>query len=73
METYWVSCKKNTVNQDSNVRRTEQYILMLVSNCTSCSKKKLSLIKNQEASGLLSILRIRTPSSNIPLMGDILC
>ena len=43
---------------------------MLVSSCGSCNKKKSRLIKNQEASGLLSKLGIRTPLSNIPLIVD---
>ena len=45
---------------------------MLLSNCAICGKKKSKFIKNQEASGLLSKLGIRTPLSNIPLIGDIL-
>ena len=72
METHCVSCKKNTANKNSSVRRTKQNRLMLVSNCAVCGKKKLSFIKNQEASSLLGKLRIRTPLSNIPLFGDIL-
>ena len=47
-------------------------MLMLVSNCAICGKKKLRLIKNQEASRLLNKLGIRTPLSNIPWIGDIL-
>ena len=34
---------------------------MLVSNCAICDKKKSRLIKNQEASGLLSEVGIITP------------
>ena len=67
METYCVSCKKNTVNKNSTVRRTIQNRIMLVSNCPVCGKKKSRFIKNQEASGLLSVLGIRTSLSNIPL------
>ena len=54
MLTYCVSCKKNTLNKTSSVRRTKQNKLMLVSNCDICSKKKSMFIKNQEATGLLS-------------------
>ena len=39
METYCVSCKKNTVNKNSSVRRTKQNRLMVVSNCAVCGKK----------------------------------
>ena len=34
------------------VKRTKQNSLMLVSNCTVCSKKKFRFDKNQEASRL---------------------
>ena len=61
METYCVSCKKNTANKNSSVRRTKQNRLMLVSNCAICGEKKSRFIKNQEASVLLSNLGIRTP------------
>ena len=48
METYFVSCKKNTANENSIVRRTKQNRLMLVSNCAVCDKKKSMFIKIQE-------------------------
>ena len=34
--------------------------------------KKSRFIKNQEASGLLSNVELKTPSSNIPVLGDTL-
>ena len=68
METYFVSCKKNTANKSYSVRRTKQTRLMLVSNCAICGKKKSRFIKNQESSGLLSKLGIRVPLSNILLI-----
>ena len=40
METYCVSCKKNTANENSNVRKTKQNSSMLLSNCAVCGKKK---------------------------------
>ena len=45
---------------------------MLLSKCTLCDSKKPKLIKNQEASRLLSSLRIKTPLSKIPLVGPVL-
>ena len=32
METYCVSCKKNTANKNPNVRKSKQNRLMLLSN-----------------------------------------
>ena len=52
MQTYCVSCKKNTANQNPSVRRTKQNMLILVSNCAACRNKKSSFIKNLEASRL---------------------
>ena len=48
METYCVSCKKYTANENSNVRKTKQNRLMLLLNCAACGMKKLTLIKNEE-------------------------
>ena len=48
MQTYCVSCKKYTANENSSVRKTKQKRLMLLSNCTICGKKKSTFIKNQE-------------------------
>ena len=69
---YCVSCKKNTMNKNSSVRRTKQNRLMLILNCAICSQKKLRFITNQEASKLLNKLGIRSPLNNITLIGDIL-
>ena len=52
METYCISCKKNTANKNYSVRRTEQNRLILVSNCAVCGKKLTRFIKHQEASRL---------------------
>ena len=39
METYSVSCKKNTANKNLSVRKTKQNRLMLLSNCAVRGKK----------------------------------
>ena len=48
MGTYCVSCKNYTENENSNVRKTKQNRLMLLSNCAVCGKKKPTFIKNKE-------------------------
>ena len=45
---------------------------MLLSKCAVCDSKKWKFIKEQEASRLLSSLRIRTPSRKIYLVGSLL-
>ena len=72
MEKNYISCKKNTTNENFSVRRTKQIKLILVSSCATCGKQKLRFFKNQEANRLLRKLGIRTPLSNIPLIGCIL-
>ena len=44
---------------------------MLLSRCAICDNKKSNFIKEQEASGLLSSLGIKTPLSKIPLVGTL--
>ena len=45
---------------------------MILSKCAICGSKKLRFIKNQEAKGLLSNFRVRTPLSKVPILDDIL-
>ena len=48
METYCVSRKKYTANENSRVRKTTQNRLMLLSNCAIYDNKKVNFIKNKE-------------------------
>ena len=48
METYCVSPKKNTANENSVIIKTKQKRLILLSNCSICGQKKLTLIENKE-------------------------
>ena len=45
---------------------------MLSSKCAVSNSKKSKFIKEEEASGLLSTLGIKTPLSEIPLVGPLL-
>ena len=45
---------------------------MLLSNCVVCNSKNSKFLKQQEASGLLSSLGIKTPLSKISLVGPLL-
>ena len=46
--------------------------IMLLSKCVVCYSKKSKFIKQQEASGLLSSLKIKTPLNKIHLLGPLL-
>ena len=66
-----LKCRKNTENINPRVLGTSNGKPILP-KCAICSNKKPRFIKTQEAKGLLSNLRLRTPLSKVPLLGDIL-
>ena len=72
MKSYCLKCKKDTVNIDPKVWSSSNGRVMILSKCAICGSKKSRFTKNQEAKGLLSKLGIRTPLSEIALLGDIL-
>ena len=72
MLSYCLKCRKNTESKNPKVARTKNGRIMLLSKCAVCDNKKSKFIKQQEASGLLSSLGIKTPLSKIPLVGPLL-
>ena len=71
MESYCLKCKKYTENVDLEISSTSNGKAMILSKCAICGSKKSRFIKNQEASGLLSKLGIKTPLSKIPILSHI--
>ena len=67
MKTYCMKRRKDTENIDSEMLRTKNNILIMQSKCPVCGIKRSRFVKEQEAKGLLSNLRIKTPLSKIPL------
>ena len=63
MLSYCLKSRKNTESKNPNVPRSKNRRLMFLSKCAVCDSKKSKFIKQQEASGLLSSLRIKTPLS----------
>ena len=63
-----MKCKKDTENIDRKMFRTKNNRLVMQSKYPVCGIKKSGFVKEQEAKGLLSNLRIRTPLSKIPLL-----
>ena len=59
-----LKCRKNTENKNRKVVRIESGRIMLISKYALCDSKKLKFIKEQEASGLLSSLGIKTLLKN---------
>ena len=66
MKTYCVKCKKDTDNIDPKIFRTKNNRLLVQSKCSNCKSKKSRFVKDQEAKGLLSNLRINATFSQIP-------
>ena len=61
MLSYCLKCRKYTENKKQNVEGTKKGRIMLLSKCSGCNIKKSKFIKEEEARGLLSSLRIITP------------
>ena len=73
MNSYCLSCKKDTKNINPKIVRTKNNRLIMLSKCAICNNKKSTFIKEQKATGLLSNLAIRTPLSKIPLLNVLFC
>ena len=73
MKSYCLKCRKDTENIDPKVWNSSNGRKMILSKCAICGSKRSSLIKNQEAKGLLISLGVKTPLRKVPRLGDILC
>ena len=59
---------KNAESKIPKVAKTKNGRIMLWSKCVVCGSKKSTFIKQQETSGLLSSLGIKTTLNKIPLL-----
>ena len=66
-----MKCRKTTESKKVKVARTKNGTMMLLSKCAACDSKKSKFIKEQETSGLLSSLGIKSHLSKIPLVGSL--
>ena len=48
MQTYCVSCRKNTDNVNSKIIKTKNDRLQLKSQCSICGNKKSRFVKNKK-------------------------
>ena len=60
MLLYCLKYSKSTECKNPKVARTKNGRIMLLLKCAVCDSKKPKFIKEQEASGLLSSLEIKT-------------
>ena len=72
MLSYCLKCRKNTESKNPKVARTKNGRIMLLSKCAVWDSEKSKFIKQEEATGLLCSLEIKTPLSKIPLIGPLL-
>ena len=65
MLSYCLKCRRNTESINAKVSKTTNGKAMILSTCAICGSKKSKFIKKQEAKGLLSNLRLKTPLNKI--------
>ena len=63
MNTYSLSCKKDTKNIDSKVIKTKNNRKMMLSRCSLCNNKKSTFLS--EGSGLFDSLIYNTMQYNL--------
>ena len=69
MLSYLFKCRKITENKNPKVVRAKNGRIVLLSKCSICNSRKPKFLKEEEAKGVLSSLGIKTPFSQIPLLG----
>ena len=72
MLLYFLKGRKNTESKNPKVVKTKNRRIMLLSKCAVCDSKKMKFIKEQQASGLLSSLEIKTHLSKVSSVGPLL-
>ena len=67
-----LKCRKNTESKNPGVVKTKNGRIILFSKCSVRNSNKSKFLKEQEATGILSSIGIKTPLRQIPLLGPIL-
>ena len=71
MLSYCLKCRKNTESKIPKVVRTKIERIILLWKCAVRNNKKLKFLKEQVAKWLSSSIGIKTPLSQIPLLGPL--
>ena len=66
-----MKCRINAESKNAKVVRTKNGKIILLSKCEVCDNKISKFIKEQETSGLLNSLGIKTSLTYIPLVGPL--
>ena len=67
MLSYCLKCRTNTESKNPKVVKTKNRRMMLLSKCSVCDSKKLKFIKEREAKGILSKLKL----IKVPILSDL--
>ena len=70
--SYCLTRRKYVENKIAKVVKNKNGKIMLLSKCAVCNSRKAKVTKEQEARGLLSRLRLRSPSSQVPFLRPVL-
>ena len=70
MLSYYLKCRKKKESKNPRVAKTNKRILL--SKSAVYGSKKARFIKEQEVNRLLNSLGIRTPLSQLPVVGPLL-
>ena len=70
--SYCLKFRKNTESKKTGVEKTKSRRIMFSLNFAACGSKNSRFTKEQEASGLLNKLELKTLLSKIPIVGSIL-
>ena len=62
-ETYCLSCRKNTENNNAKIVKSKNNRSMMLSKCTICNNKKSRFIS--QVSSLFDILELSTPQNRM--------
>jgi hypothetical protein len=54
------------------MRKTNNKRCMVTGTCPTCHKKVNAFVSGKDGAGLLSMLGIKTPLANIPILGDLI-
>ena len=69
---YCMKFRKNTKSKNPEIVKAKNGRIMALSRCAVCKYKKSKFIEEQEATGLLSSLKITTSLRQIPSLGPFL-
>ena len=72
MLSYCLTRRKYVENKIATVVKNKNGKIMLLSKCAVCNSRKAKVTKEQEAWGLLSSLRLSSPSSQVPFLRPVL-